>query len=138
MKILSISRQTIKQFGKSEVERRPVLVFHCEFENEYTGKTENFYLFACIFYDDKPLLYGISKEEDCNSVWDWRNKLCYAMKEAMNNPNIMNNTPFLLSNKTIHELVEIVRIHITKDLEPGSHIIIVNEPKDAKRVLMKK
>lgn len=77
MKILSITRQTIKQFGKSNYNNdrndrndRPVLVFHCEFENEYNGKTDDFYLFACVFYDDKPLLYRLSKDGDCNSVWD--------------------------------------------------------------------
>jgi hypothetical protein len=137
MKILSIRRQAIKHFVKSELGRRPVLVFHCEFENEYSGKTDYFYLFSCIVYDHKPLLYGISKEEDCNSVWDWRNKLCYAMKEAMNNPNIKMD-PFLLSNKIIHELAETVRNHMSQELEPGSQIVVVDEPKDARRVLMKK
>jgi len=57
------------------------------------------------------------------------------MKEAINNP-FNQITPFLLPNKTIHELAETVRNYITQDLEPGSpQIIIINEPKDTRRVL---
>ena len=138
MRILSVNHQTIKQFEKSNYKHRPVFIFHCEFENEYNGKTDNFYLFACVFYDNKPLLYGISKNQESKSVWDWRDKLCYAMKDAINNPFI-EMTPFLLPNKTIHELAETVRNYIIQDLEPGSpQIIILNEPKDARRVLKRK
>lgn len=59
------------------------------------------------------------------------------MKEFMNNPNI-EITPFLLSNKTIHDLVETVHNYIKQDLEPGTQLNIVQEPKDTRRVLITK
>jgi hypothetical protein len=143
MIILSVDRQSIKQSNRrGNREERPVLVFHCEFFNEWSGKTDNFYVFACVFYKNNSLFYGISQEPDCNNVIKWRTQLCYAMKDAMNDPLnqylLKPMDTFVLSSKIINELTKSIHIILYSELnlEPGSFKIIV-EPKDSKRVLKK-
>jgi hypothetical protein len=135
MKILSIYKETIKQFGRSDYEKRPFLRFHLEFINEYTGQIDNLYLFACVFYENKPLFYGVSSEPDCQTISSWRTQICYAIKDFMNDPLSDSEKHILLSNNTIHELSQLVYNHMIDELGPGYLFQVVKEPKDAKRVL---
>ena len=137
MKILSIYKETIKQFDKSEYEKRPFLRFHLEFINEYTNQTDNLYLFACVFYDNNHLLYGVSSEPDCHSISSWRTQICYAIKDFMYDPLLDSEKHILLSNRTIHELSKLVYDHMIVELDPGYLFQVIKDPKDARRVLIK-
>lgn len=98
MKILSIFRETIKHNNYQHLLR-----FHIEFNNEYNNLIETLYLFTCLCYENKPLLYGISQDPNYYSV----NKWCTLIKEVMN-----EKKGFLL----ILELSEIVDNYINQEL----------------------
>jgi hypothetical protein len=86
--------------------------------------------------------YGVSFDSDplSLSISDWRSQLTYAIKNFIdNNISLIGNEQVVAFCCSIPSIASMIKNEVIRELiEPGAALLIKNEPKNIRRILLKK